>query len=118
VDLILRYPTKNRILPPVWEPLNKKNIEMNSKVSKVETLCGATSNVQHMARGQSVIPAVQTLYEALLTIQLTSVEAERTVSACGLFATKLRCRQNDSTLDALFFLNKVCGVCVVNKLFI
>ena len=47
---------------------------------------------------------LQTLYEALLTIQPTSVEAERAFSACGLFATKLRSRLHDSTIDALCFI--------------
>ena len=46
---------------------------------------------------------LQTLYEALLTIQLTSVEAERAFSACGLFVTKLRSRLHDSTIDALCY---------------
>jgi len=77
---------------------------MNSKVSKVKTLCRATSNVQQMARGRSVIPVVQTLHEALLNIQPTSVEAERAFSACGLFATKVQSHLNDSTIDALFFI--------------
>ena len=44
---------------------------------------------------------LQTLYEALLTIQPTSVEAERAFSVCGLFVTKLRSRLHDSTIDAL-----------------
>ena len=47
---------------------------------------------------------LQTLYEALLTIQPTSVEAERAFSACGLFVTKLRSRLHDSTIDALCFI--------------
>ena len=47
---------------------------------------------------------LQTLYEALLTIQPTSVEAERAFSACGLFVTKLRYRLHDSTIDALCFI--------------
>ena len=47
---------------------------------------------------------LQTLYEALLTIQPTSVEAERSFSACGLFVTKLRSRLHDSTIDALRFI--------------
>jgi len=36
----------------------KNNIDLkwNSNVSKVKTLCGVSSNVQQMARGQSVIP--------------------------------------------------------------
>ncbi|CAK8695489.1 unnamed protein product [Clavelina lepadiformis] len=49
---------------------------------------------------------LQTLYEALLTIQPTSVEAERAFSACGLFVTKLRSRLQDSTIDALCFIRR------------
>ena len=49
---------------------------------------------------------LQTLYEALLTIQPTSVEAERAFSACGLFVTKLRSRLHDSTIDALCFIKE------------
>ena len=44
---------------------------------------------------------IQRLYEALLTIQPTSVEAERAFSACGLFVTKLRSCLHDSTVDML-----------------
>ena len=47
---------------------------------------------------------LQALYEALLTIQPTSVEAEKAFSACGLFATKLRSRLNNATIDACFVL--------------
>ena len=46
----------------------------------------------------------QTLYQALLTIQPCSVEAERAFSACGLFVTKLRSRLHDSTIDPLCFI--------------
>ena len=47
---------------------------------------------------------LQTLYEALLTIQPTSVEAERAFSACGLFVTKLRSHLHNSTIHALCFI--------------
>ena len=56
---------------------------------------------------------LQTLYEALLTIQPTFVEAERAFSACGLFVTKLRSRLDDSTIDALC-LKKECVAETVN----
>ena len=77
----------------VWPMLfkcQKKTLKWNPNVAKLKTLCGVTSNVQQMARGQSVVPVVQTLYEALLTIQPTSVEAERAFSACGLNCCKTR----------------------------
>ena len=44
---------------------------------------------------------LQTLYEALLTIQPCSVEAEKASSACGLFVTKIRSRLHDSTIEPL-----------------
>jgi len=44
--------------------VSKKTVKWNPNVSK--TLCGATANVQQMARGQSVIPVVQILYENCL----------------------------------------------------
>ena len=47
---------------------------------------------------------LQTLYKALLTIQPTSVKAERALSACGLFVTKLCSRLHDSTINALCFI--------------
>jgi len=49
---------------------------------------------------------LQILYEALLTIQPTSVEAERAFSACEIFVTKLRYRLQDFTIDALCFIRK------------
>ena len=58
-----------------------------------------------MFEASGIRPAnLQTLYEALLTIQPTSVDAERSFSACGLFVTKLRSRLHDSTIDALCFI--------------
>ena len=47
--------------------------------------------------------ALHDLSRSLLTIPLTSVEAERTFSASGLFLTKLRCRLPDTSLDMLVF---------------
>ena len=44
------------------------------------------------------------LFNALLSIPPTSVEAERAFSAAGLFATKLRSRLSDKSINALTFL--------------
>ena len=44
------------------------------------------------------------LFNALSTIQPTSVESERAFSACGLFLSKLRSSLKDSTIDCLCFL--------------
>ena len=44
------------------------------------------------------------VYNYLLTIPPTSVEAERAFSAAGLFSTKLRSKLADETLNSLCFL--------------
>ena len=44
------------------------------------------------------------LHTALKSIEVKSVEAERSFSASGLFITELRSRLNDETLNALCFL--------------
>ena len=47
---------------------------------------------------------LELLFNALLSIPPTSVEAERAFSAGGLFVTKLRSRLSDKSLNALTFL--------------
>ena len=47
---------------------------------------------------------LENLYRSLLTIRLTSVEAEQAFSATGLFATKIRNRLNDDTLNAMIVM--------------
>ena len=44
---------------------------------------------------------IEKIYRSLLTIRPTSVEAERAFSAMGLFATKIRNRLNNDTLNAM-----------------
>ena len=44
------------------------------------------------------------LYKSIMTIQPSSVQAERIFSTAGLFSTKLRSRISDRTLDSLCFL--------------
>ena len=51
-----------------------------------------------------VLQKLETLYDALLTIQATSVEAERVFSTAGLFLTKIRNRMSDTTLDNFIFM--------------
>ena len=48
---------------------------------------------------------LEKIYRSLLTIRLTSVEAERAFSAMGLFATKIRNRLNDHTLNAMIIIS-------------
>ena len=49
---------------------------------------------------------LQKLFNALLTVKPTSVEPEKTFSAMGLFATKLRSQLGDETLDALIVMRQ------------
>ena len=54
-------------------------------------------------------PMLDMLDKALMTVQPTSVEAERAFSVAGRFLTKLRNRMGDDTLDTLVFLNHRLG---------
>ena len=58
---------------------------------------------------------LQTLYEALLTIQPTSVEAKRAFTACGLFVIKPPSRLHDSTIDALCFIRNALQKLNINS---
>lgn len=49
-------------------------------------------------------PHLQQLFDALHSVQATSVEAERAFSICGQFVTKLRNRLSAESIDALCFL--------------
>ena len=54
--------------------------------------------------GEKKTTAISELANCILNIPPTSVEAERSFSASGLFLTKLRCRLADKSLDMLIFL--------------
>jgi hypothetical protein len=45
------------------------------------------------------LSSLEKIYQALLTIPPTTVEAERAFSAAGLFITKLRTRLDDKSVD-------------------
>ena len=49
-------------------------------------------------------PKILKLYKSVMTIQPSSVQAERIFSTAGLFSTKLRSRISNRTLDSLCFL--------------
>ena len=59
-------------------------------------------NLSHDYRGRHL----GNLYDALLTIQPTSVEAERAFSAMNIFVTKFRTCLDDKTVNALCFLRE------------
>lgn len=50
------------------------------------------------------LPRLSQLFDAIASIQPTSVEAERAFSAAGCFSTKSRSRLSDKSLSALCFL--------------
>lgn len=47
---------------------------------------------------------LQIVYDSLLTIRPTSVEAERAFSSAGYLVSKVRASLNDDTIDSLCFL--------------
>lgn len=49
---------------------------------------------------------LETVYNYLLSIPPTSVEAERAFSAAGYICNKIRSSLNDNTIDILYFLRK------------
>jgi len=51
---------------------------------------------------------LEQIYIALLSIPPTSVEAERAFTAAGLFASKIRSRLSDQSVNALSFLRSYC----------
>ena len=56
---------------------------------------------------KSILNSVlELLFKALKTIKPTSVESERAFSAMGFFATKIRNRMSDKTLDALITMRQ------------
>ena len=72
--------------PSTTPMLNKRMVQKECEV--FEASGRRPANIQHLS-------------EVLLTIQPTSVKAERAFSACGLFVIKLRSRLHDSTVDML-----------------
>ena len=50
---------------------------------------------------------IEKLYHSFLTIRPTSVEAECAFSAMDLFATKIRNRLNDDTLNAMILMRQL-----------
>ena len=72
-------------------------VSFNLIIKKEMTLFQATNN-----RPKNL----ENLYQSLLTIRPSSVEAERAFSALGLFSTRLRTRLSDDCLDGLVFMRQ------------
>ena len=62
------------------------------------------SELQCFEAAKIKTPKILKLYKSVMTIQPSSVQAERIFSTAGLFSTKLRSRISDRTLDSLCFL--------------
>ena len=54
-------------------------------------------------------PSIEQLCEAIKSIRISSVEAERVFSVSGSVVTKIRTRLEDQTVDNLVFLKKYYG---------
>jgi len=72
-------------------------LKCNSNVSKVKALCGATSNVQQMARGQSVI-----LVELIFHVREDQQELWETTCIWNT-RFRLRQRQNHMFFGSQFY---------------
>ena len=81
---------------------------MTLKIEEVQSVGAKIINkVMQLFEATKKIPEnLEKLYSSLLTIRPTSVEAERTFFAIGLFATKIRNKLNDDTLSVTFTKNE------------
>ncbi len=80
---------------------------LSKKVSSVQ---GATSKLTHIddeialaAKTAELTSKLQQLHKALSSIPAASIESERVFSVAGSFATKIRSRLSDKTLDHFSF---------------
>ena len=87
-------------------------VDDRSQVSQLQTvikrkmkLLEATEN-QTKPSQEKIPRKLEQLFKALLTIPPTSFEAEQTLSAGGLFATKLRSQLSDKSVSALSFFKQ------------
>lgn len=77
-------------IPPAVQ--NKGNVSMTTRLRREITIFDDEGMRGHY---------LDIVYESLLTIPPTSVEAERAFSAAGLLCTKIRSRLSDKTIDTL-----------------
>ena len=79
----------------------KKNKSAQKKPDFVIDLCKTYAKCGSPG---DIPPLLNKLFNALQSIPPTSVESERAFSITGQFATKLRTKLADNTLDSLVFL--------------
>ena len=85
-------------LPPSWEIF----VDNKSQVSLLQTVIKQKMKLLETTGKRP--SKLEQLFEALLTIPPTSVEAEGAFFAAGLFVEKLLSRLSDKSVSALSFL--------------
>jgi len=86
------------MLPPSVEILPSTSDVKKTLLAAVKTEMAVLESTGTRGR------LLQQVYDWLLSIPPTSVEAERAFSAAGLLCSKIRSRLEDNTLDSLCFL--------------
>ena len=81
-----------------------KELEKLELPKKTSRLFNTNTEFKHYDATHKKTNNLQLLFDALLTMKPTSVEAERSFSAAGYFLSKLHTRMGENTLNALCFL--------------
>ena len=112
---ILLIPTANTLLERIKHQV--------TPASLTSATTGRTINLKTVQKELDLFdatgertPRMLKIMRAIETIPPTSVEAERSFSAAGLFITKLRTRLNNRSVDALCFLMRRIEI-VTDRLF-
>ena len=82
---------------------NKEKKKERKKMNKKSYLMNPAVLVESTGERPTKL---QKLFRALSTLQISSVEAERTFSSAGLFLPKIRSNLSDGSIDRLVFLWK------------
>ena len=96
LDFLLNKIKKSRSQPKTQQGVSQNQTEFEQELSRYERL-GEMS------------PCIEQLYQAIKSIRVSSVEAERVFSVSGSVVTKIRTRLEDQTVDNLVFLKKYYG---------
>ena len=78
-----------------------KELEKLDLPKKTSSLFNINTEFKHYDATHKKTNNLQLLFDALLTMKPTSVEAERSFSAAGYFLSKLPTRMGENTLNAL-----------------